>query len=162
MKRLRSHTGTIIPDHDVPPWIMERMAAYVHALCLFGWRFYVGMSDDPDGEGTADAVVLVDSKYFTATFLFCRDIANDEDGAHIILHELMHVALSPLCDAFDQSVRLFVDEYSNHVRVAELREYGEERTIESLVRALRPVLEPHVKKYMREQRQAATPTKKVA
>lgn len=87
-------------ETDIPEWIKVR----VNDICAMlgiedGWKISISLVDNPGGTLGSDGSVDCDSAYLNASIELASGLEDDERGHRVILHELMHVALSPLFQA---------------------------------------------------------------
>lgn len=82
---------------DLPDWLIE---AITDARRLFGvgdnWRITGVLQDDPGQDRDSDAACMPDVVYFNAELEFARDLANDERGRRVVMHEILHIAHSEI------------------------------------------------------------------
>lgn len=84
-------------DTETPQWMTD---AAQDARTLLGiddgWRIVLQLSDAPGGDASNNASAACDPVYLNATIEVSPDLLEGDDGRRVILHEMLHVALSPL------------------------------------------------------------------
>lgn len=84
-------------DTETPQWMTD---AAQDARTLLGiddgWRIVLELSDAPGGDAANNGAAACDPVYLNATITLSPNLQDDDDGRRVILHEMLHVALSPL------------------------------------------------------------------
>lgn len=82
---------------ETPQWMTDA-AQDARALLGIddGWRIVLELSDAPGGDASNNASAACDPVYLNATIEVSPDLLEGDDGRRVILHEMLHVALSPL------------------------------------------------------------------
>jgi hypothetical protein len=125
------------------PLLAPETVAYAElcrtALGLQEWKIWLSEHDAPGGDSDTAGYTDLDTRYLRATITLLRGL-RPERVREVLLHEMLHVALAWL----DQVLRNIVMRLPADDQTCAFALYGEveDQTIERLVRALRPYLEP--------------------
>jgi len=135
---------------EPPQWVKDYVQDCRRLLGVGDeWRILVHMVDViPDNED-ADGIVQADSRYFNATIHLLNSLQDDEYGHEACLHEVMHIALSPLSALFQQ----VLGDMSMAARMAVQEAYSnaEEQCIQRMTRAMLRMIKPETAKNGRQE-----------
>lgn len=90
-----------ISSDSVPDWAMEFLAEWKELLFLQEWDIDVRLSDAPGGDKDNHGSCLATSDIRHAAIELNVTIQDDDQWRQTIIHELLHVRLSPLQDFVD-------------------------------------------------------------
>lgn len=122
-------------NDELPAWLLEEVQ---DARRLLGvgddWHITVKVVDHPNGDADNDGTCYVSANYLNATIEFARDMTQNEQGRHVILHEILHVAYAEI----DQVVKtgFSVLPKGERGRMKGLYEAAVERVLQRMSRAI--------------------------
>jgi hypothetical protein len=126
---------------NTPKWIDDHLESLRDLFWLNQWQIAAEYVDNPAGdlEHGSDGNVTLETRYLTATIQLRRGITQ-ERAKHVLMHEMVHVALARIAQATERISQLLPEELRQHAY--ELYTDAEEETVERMARALASQIKP--------------------
>lgn len=129
-------------NHRPPKWVMRYANRCKRALGVTAWDVRVTLTDDLGHEGQpAKGRHTTDWRTISSEVEFHTDIikvGKTDEAYNTITHEFLHIAFMPHFIAFERTLDFVPEKHLQHCR--DLYKDAEERIVESVARALSPVL----------------------